>query len=130
MSRSRCFAWYSAANIDGRRGSRPALPKRSGDAWHIDPRIDDPNKPEFQCGEELYKTAQTDRGHLTRYLDVAWGATAVCAWLAACATVPEPVVITPEEEYAPEQVVVPSPLVEYPPIEPVEPPIEPEKPPL
>ena len=45
-------------------------------------------------------------------------------WLAGCATVPEPV-LTPQEEYAPETVQVPSPLIEYPPIEPVEPPIAP-----
>jgi uncharacterized membrane protein YgcG len=45
-------------------------------------------------------------------------------WLAACATpVPPPVVMTPEEEYEPERVEVPTPLVEYPPVEPVEPPI-------
>ena len=71
MNRRRRFAWYSAANIDGKR--RPSLPKRSNDKWFIDPRIDDPDAPEFQLGEELYATAKTDRGHLTRYLDVAWG---------------------------------------------------------
>jgi endonuclease G len=75
MCRSRAFAWYSAANIDGRAKSRPALPKRKGDKWHIDPRIDDPAAPEFQCGEELYAGQNTDRGHLTRYLDLGWGAT-------------------------------------------------------
>jgi uncharacterized membrane protein YgcG len=42
--------------------------------------------------------------------------------LFACATPPEPP-MTVEEEYEPERVQVPSPLVEYPPIEPVEPPI-------
>jgi hypothetical protein len=54
----------------------------------------------------------------------AWGAMAVCAWLAACATVPAPdPPLTLEEQYEPESAVVPSPLVEYPPIEPVEPPV-------
>jgi endonuclease G len=71
MNRLRRFAWYSAANIDGQR--RPALPKRKDDEWHIDPRIDDPDAPRYQCGEDLYATKNTDRGHLTRYLDVAWG---------------------------------------------------------
>ena len=52
---------------------RPALPKRKDDEWLIDPRIDDPEAPRFQCGEELYAAKKTDRGHLTRYLDVAWG---------------------------------------------------------
>jgi endonuclease G len=71
MNSKRRFAWYSAANIDGKR--RPELPKRKDDEWNIDPRIDDPEAPRFQCGEDLYATAKTDRGHLTRYLDVAWG---------------------------------------------------------
>lgn len=71
MNRKRRFAWYSAANIDGK--VRPVLPKRKDDEWFIDPRIDDPDSPKFQLGEELYATANTDRGHLTRYLDVAWG---------------------------------------------------------
>ncbi len=73
MNKKRRFAWYTAANIDG--DHRPSLPKRSGDRWHIDPRIDDPHNPKFQCGEELYATEKTDRGHLTRYLDLAWGDT-------------------------------------------------------
>lgn len=71
MNRKRRFAWYSAANIDGKR--RPTLPKRSNDQWSIDPRIDSPDAPTVQCGEDLYSAAKTDRGHLTRYLDVAWG---------------------------------------------------------
>ena len=71
MNSKRRFAWYSAANIDGK--NTPKLPKRENDDWHIDPRIDDPEAPRFQCGEDLYATKKTDRGHLTRYLDVAWG---------------------------------------------------------
>src|SRR6185503_3055213 len=43
----------------------------------------------------------------------------VCAWLAGCAT-PSAPPLTPEEEYEPERVQVPTPLIEYPPIEPVE----------
>ena len=71
MNRKRRFAWYSIANIDGK--VRPTLPKRKDDEWFIDPRIDNPDSPEFPGGEKLYATAKTDRGHLTRYLDVAWG---------------------------------------------------------
>lgn len=71
MNKDRRFAWYSAANIDGK--VRPQLPDRKNDEWHIDPRIDDPKNPKFQCGEDLYSAKNTDRGHLTRYLDVAWG---------------------------------------------------------
>jgi endonuclease G len=71
MNGKRRFAWYSAANVDGKR--RPTLPDRSDDEWFIDPRIDDPDAPAFQWGEDLYAAKNTDRGHLTRYLDVAWG---------------------------------------------------------
>ena len=49
-------------------------------------------------------------------------AVGACAWLAGCATPTQPI-ISPDEEYEPERVEVPSPLVEYPPVEPVEPPI-------
>ena len=71
MNKKRRFAWYSAANVDGK--VRPELPKRENDNWAIDPRIDNPDAPTFQLGEELYSGRKTDRGHLTRYLDVAWG---------------------------------------------------------
>jgi hypothetical protein len=61
------------------------------------------------------------------------GTQALCAmaaglWLASCATVPE-LPMTVEEQYEPERVEVLSPLVEYPPIEPVEPPVALEAPP-
>lgn len=72
MHKKRRLAWYSAANIDGERMQKFA---RGRDRWFIDPRIDDPSNPVFQMGEELYATAKTDRGHLTRFLDVAWGET-------------------------------------------------------
>jgi len=45
------------------------------------------------------------------------------AVLGGCASMPPPVIITAEEEAEPESVEVPTPLVEYPPIEPVEPPV-------
>ena len=48
---------------------------------------------------------------------------AIALWLAACAA-PAPTPLTIEEQYEPEAVQVASPLIEYPPIEPVEPPIE------
>jgi len=53
-----------------------------------------------------------------------FAAVALAALLAGCAATP-PVVLTPEEQYEPELVTVPpvTPLVEYPPIEPVEPPL-------
>ncbi|MFO1303742.1 MAG: hypothetical protein U1F54_08410 [Burkholderiales bacterium] len=57
---------------------------------------------------------------MTRYRLALAGA--ACAWLASCATTPEPP-MTLEEQYEPERIEVPSPFIEYPPIEPVEPPI-------
>jgi hypothetical protein len=45
------------------------------------------------------------------------------AVVAGCASLPPPVIITPEEEAEPERVQIPTPLVEYPPIEMVEPPL-------
>ncbi len=59
-------------------------------------------------------------------LRARWALAAACAslLLAACATDPTPSPLTMEEQYEPETVQVPSPLVEYPPIEPVEPPLE------
>jgi len=47
--------------------------------------------------------------------------------MAGCASMTPQVVLTPEEQYEPELVTVPpvTPLVEYPPIEPVEPPLPP-----
>jgi hypothetical protein len=55
---------------------------------------------------------------------------AALAWalaVAACASDPPTVVLTPQEQYEPENVTVPlrTPLVESPPIEPVEPPLPP-----
>jgi len=72
MNKKRRMAWFSAACVDGDR--RFTLPDREDD-WFIDPRIDDPDNYTIQMGEELYAEKKTDRGHLTRYLDVAWGDT-------------------------------------------------------
>jgi hypothetical protein len=49
-------------------------------------------------------------------------AVVLLAALAGCATAPPPL-LTLQEQYEPESVVAPSPLIEYPPIEPVEPPL-------
>lgn len=70
FNRKRRMAWFSAANVDGDNRFKFA---RGKDKWSIDPRIDDVDNPINQMGEELYATANTDRGHLTRYLDVAFG---------------------------------------------------------
>ena len=67
MNRKRRTAWFSAATIDG---SRFHDFPRGKDKWFLDPRIDS----KFQMGEELYAGARTDRGHLTRFKDLSWGA--------------------------------------------------------
>jgi len=82
FNRSRRMAWFSAANIDGDK-TQP-LPKRQGDHWLMDPRIE--GETPMQMGEELYATASTDRGHLTRYLDLAWGDTPAIARYAVADT--------------------------------------------
>ena len=66
VNKKRRCAWYSAAMIDGKRFHDF---KRT-DKWFIDPRIDS----KFQMGEELYAAKNTDRGHLTRFKDLSWGA--------------------------------------------------------
>jgi hypothetical protein len=61
---------------------------------------------------------------VTRTPNWRWACVLAALWLAACsAPAPAPEPMTPEEEYEPERVEVPTPLVEYPPVEPVEPPI-------
>jgi endonuclease G len=67
MNRKRRTAWFSAGMIDGTRFINF---KRGTDKWFLDPRIDS----KFQMGEELYAGARTDRGHLTRFKDLSWGA--------------------------------------------------------
>ena len=67
MHQKRRTAWYSAGMIDGTRFRDF---KRGKDKWFLDARIDS----KFQMGEELYAGAKTDRGHLTRFKDLSWGA--------------------------------------------------------
>ena len=67
MNKKRRCAWFSAAMIDGENFKDF---KRGTDKWFLDPRID----PKFQMGEELYAGKNTDRGHLTRFKDLSWGA--------------------------------------------------------
>jgi len=68
MNKKRRTAWFSAATIDGTRSKDF---KRGKDMWFLDPRI----TSKCQMGEELYAAANTDRGHLTRFKDLSWGAT-------------------------------------------------------
>ena len=66
MHAKRKLAIFTAVNIDGKKGKRPA---REEDQWFFDPRMD----RQYQIGEELYKANPLDRGHLVRRLDPAWG---------------------------------------------------------
>ncbi|HYE70927.1 MAG TPA: DNA/RNA non-specific endonuclease [Aquabacterium sp.] len=70
MHAERRLAIYTAVNIDGKKGKRPA---RESDKWFFDPRMD----RKYQVGEDLYKANPLDRGHLVRRLDPAWGTTKV-----------------------------------------------------
>lgn len=67
MNKKRRCAWFSAGMIDGDNFQDF---KRGKDKWFLDPRIE----TKFQMGEELYAAANTDRGHLTRFKDLSWGA--------------------------------------------------------
>lgn len=66
MHATRKLAVFTAVNIDGKKGKRPA---RETDQWFFDPRMD----RKHQIGEDLYKANPLDRGHLVRRLDPAWG---------------------------------------------------------
>jgi endonuclease G len=65
MSRSRRFAIYSAANLDGKRRFAQT---RAGDRWIVDGRL-----PDGQVDNHLYTHNDLDRGHLTRRADMLWG---------------------------------------------------------
>ena len=67
MSRSRRFAFYTAANVDGRRRFEQ---DRAGDRWLVDRRL-----PDGQVDNALYRDNDFDRGHLTRRRDMLWGDT-------------------------------------------------------
>lgn len=66
MCRSRCLAYFTAVNIDGKQAVNI---KRGGDSWNFDPRI----PKNVQYGNDLYAKNDLDRGHLVRRLDPVWG---------------------------------------------------------
>lgn len=69
MCRSRRLCYFTAVNIDGNQ----SLNLRRSDNWFLDPRI----PPDAQCGNELYRNNNLDRGHMVRRLDPVWGSAAV-----------------------------------------------------
>ncbi|MDO4792835.1 MAG: DNA/RNA non-specific endonuclease [Filifactor alocis] len=66
MCRSRCLAYFTAVNIDGKQAVNI---KRGGDSWNFDSRI----PKNVQYGNDLYAKNDLDRGHLVRRLDPVWG---------------------------------------------------------
>ncbi|MGG3159773.1 DNA/RNA non-specific endonuclease [Priestia megaterium] len=65
MSKSRRLAYYTVVNIDGSNFKDIGR----DDNWNFDPRID----KQYQCGDELYKNNDLDKGHLVRRRDPVWG---------------------------------------------------------
>jgi endonuclease G len=57
--------YYAICNVDGSQLRNIAR----GDRWRYDPRIGE----EFQCGNEIYRNNDLDRGHMVRRLDPVWG---------------------------------------------------------
>lgn len=79
MHAKRKLAIYTAANVNG--GSRFKL-GRPHDEWRYDPRID----RSAQIGDYYYAKNQFDRGHLTRYEDMEYGASVTDALQSAADT--------------------------------------------
>jgi endonuclease G len=82
MNKDRCFALFSAANVNG--GMRSDISGRN-DAWLFDERID----RKYQIDNSYYAHDKFDRGHLTRREDMEWGtdpkdavnrANGTCTW--------------------------------------------------
>lgn len=76
MNATRRLPMWTAANVDYSPERRAAGGARSGfgsDKWSFDPRI----PKEVQLGDQFYEPArQSDRGHIVRRQDSAWGDTA------------------------------------------------------
>ena len=68
MSKSRRLAYFTVVNIDGNQMKDVGR----NNNWYLDPRIE----TDYQCGPELYKNNDLDRGHLVRRRDPVWGDTA------------------------------------------------------
>ena len=68
MNKRRRTAWFSAANVNGEKGSRPDIGKRQGDRWYNDKRV----PADAQLDQSAFEPG-IDRGHLTRREDTAWG---------------------------------------------------------
>jgi DNA/RNA endonuclease G (NUC1)/V8-like Glu-specific endopeptidase/endonuclease/exonuclease/phosphatase family metal-dependent hydrolase len=65
MNGDRRMPYYAICNMDGNQ-TKP-LPREG--TWRFDPRI-----PEsLQCGNEIYRGNDLDKGHMVRRLDPVWG---------------------------------------------------------
>jgi endonuclease G len=69
MNGARRMPYYAICNIDGKQSKNVAR----GDDWRFDTRIGE----EFQCGNDIYKNNDLDKGHMVRRLDPVWGNTEV-----------------------------------------------------
>lgn len=69
MNGVRRMPFYAICNIDGKQSKNVAR----GDDWRFDTRIGE----EFQCGNDIYKNNDLDKGHMVRRLDPVWGNTEV-----------------------------------------------------
>ena len=70
MHGRRRLAYFTAVNIDGENMQRVARKDEGGShGWIFDRRI----KKSQQVGNDFYRPAPHDRGHLVRRLDPAWG---------------------------------------------------------
>ena len=76
MNSKRRLTMWTAANVDYSPERRAAGGARAGfgtDKWAFDPRI----SKDVQLGDQFYEPAkQSDRGHIVRRQDSAWGDTA------------------------------------------------------
>lgn len=66
INKVRKFPFWVGWNIDG---SSIKKVSRTGIPFINDPRI----PPEFQAGDEVYRTNKLDRGHIARRADLVWG---------------------------------------------------------
>jgi endonuclease G, mitochondrial len=66
LNKQRKFPFWVGWNIDG--GNIKKISRR-GIPFINDPRI----PPEFQAGDDLYRTNKLDRGHIARRADLVWG---------------------------------------------------------
>jgi endonuclease G len=77
FSKSKKLPFYTAVNIEGVTNLMNMVHEaRGSDAWFADPRIVQGNN-KFQYGNKEYEGSGFQKGHMVRYFDPAWGASAL-----------------------------------------------------